>query len=106
MGEASSPYEVLQIQREGKLVSIVIIYDTGSEVTLCNDETGTMITNTKAERMRITISTINSEQTIPVKNCKLSPRSKGTTSDYLTQASQVNSEMQYHMSNSNKLLKK
>ena len=72
MGDASSPYEVLQIQREGKLVSIVIIYDTGSEVTLCNDETGPMITNTKEEKMRIAITTINSEWTIPMQNCKLS----------------------------------
>ena len=64
MGEASSPYEVIQIQTESRLVSVIIIYDTGSEVSLCNDETGPIITNTKEERMRITISTINSERTI------------------------------------------
>ena len=52
-------------------MSVVIIYDTGSEVTLCNDETGPMITNTKEERMRITISTINSEQTMLKQTCKL-----------------------------------
>ena len=39
IGEASSPYEVIQIQTESRLVSVVIIYDTGSEVSLCNYET-------------------------------------------------------------------
>lgn len=62
----------MQIQRDGKLVSVVIIYDTGSEIKLCNDETGPMITNTKEERMKITISTISSEQTMLMQACKLS----------------------------------
>ena len=39
IGEASSPYEVIRIQTESRLVSVVIIYDTGSEVSLCNYET-------------------------------------------------------------------
>ena len=72
MGEASSPYEVLQIQRSGKLISAVINYDTGSEVTLCNNKTGHMITDTKEERMRIAISTINSERSMQIQACKLS----------------------------------
>ena len=34
--KASSPYEVIQIKAKGKLMSAVIIYDTGSDVSLCN----------------------------------------------------------------------
>ena len=44
IGEASSPYEVTQIQTESRLFPVVIIYDTGSEVSLCNYETGPIIT--------------------------------------------------------------
>ena len=37
--KVSSPYEVIQIETKDKLMSAVIIYDTGSEVSLCNYET-------------------------------------------------------------------
>ena len=47
IGEACSPYEVIQVQTESGLFPIVIIYDTGSEVSLCNYETGPIVTNAK-----------------------------------------------------------
>ena len=62
VGEASSPYEVLQIQTESGLFPVVVIYDTGSEVSLCNFETGPIVTNAKKGNKKVTISTINSVQ--------------------------------------------
>ena len=53
IGEACSPYEIIRVQTESGLFPIVIIYDTGSEVLLCNYETG---------NKKVTISTINSMQ--------------------------------------------
>ena len=41
---------------------MVIIYDTGSEVSLCNYETGPLIVDTKRGDKKVTISTINSIQ--------------------------------------------
>ncbi len=43
IGEACSPYEVIRVQTENGLFPIVIIYDTGSEVSLCNYETGPIV---------------------------------------------------------------
>ena len=40
IGEACSKYEIIRVQTESGLFLIVIIYDTGSEVLLCNYETG------------------------------------------------------------------
>ena len=39
---------------------MVIIYDTGSEVSLCNYEIGPLIVDTKKADKKVTISTINS----------------------------------------------
>ena len=47
IGEACSPYEVIQIQTESGLFPVVMIYDTGSEVSLSNCERGPIVTNTK-----------------------------------------------------------
>ena len=62
IGEACSPYEVIQVQTESGLFPVVIIYDTGSEVSLCNYETGPIVTNAKKGNKKVTISTINSVQ--------------------------------------------
>ena len=62
IGEASSPYEVIGVQTENGLFPIVIIYDTGSEVSLCNYETGPIVSDTKRGNKKVTISTINSIQ--------------------------------------------
>ena len=63
IGEACSPYEVIQMQTDW-LFPVVIIYDTGSDVSPCNDEAGPIIANIKEESMRMAISTINSERTM------------------------------------------
>ena len=62
IGKACSPYEVMQVQTEAGICPIVIIYDTGSEVSLCNYETGPMVVDTKKGNKKVTISTINSIQ--------------------------------------------
>ena len=69
--KASSPYEVIQIEAKDKLMSAVIIYDTGSEVSLCNYETKPIVTSVKKERKKIMISTINSVQNGLMQVCKL-----------------------------------
>ena len=56
------PYEVIQAQTENGIFPIVIIYDTRSEVTLCNYETGLIVVDTKRDNKKVTISTINSIQ--------------------------------------------
>ena len=47
IGKACSPYEVIQVQAEGGIFPVAIIYDTGSEVLLCNYETGPLVVDTK-----------------------------------------------------------
>ena len=71
IGEAGLLYEVMHIQTESMLISVVIIYDTGSEVSLCNYETRPMVASTKEERTKIVISTINSVQTRLIQVCKI-----------------------------------
>ena len=46
IGEACSHYEVIRVQTESGLFPIVIIYDTGSEVSLRNYETGPIVSAT------------------------------------------------------------
>ena len=62
IGEACSPYEVIRVQTESGLFPIVIIYDTGSEVSLCNYETGPIVSDTKRGNKKITISTMSTIQ--------------------------------------------
>ena len=53
---------MIQTQTEDGIFPIVIIYDTGSEVSLCNYETGPIVVDTKRGDKKVTISTINSIQ--------------------------------------------
>ena len=62
IGKACSPYEVIQAQTEDGIFPIVIIYDTGSEVSLCNYKAGPIAVDTKRGNKKVTISTINSIQ--------------------------------------------
>ena len=55
-------HEVVQVQIEIGTFQIIIIYDTGSEVTLCNYETGPIVIDTKRDNKKITISTVDSIQ--------------------------------------------
>ena len=45
--KASSPYEVIQIEAKDRQMSTVIIYDTGSEFSFCNQDTKPMASNIK-----------------------------------------------------------
>ena len=76
--KASSPYERIQIKTEDRLMSAVIIYDTGLEVSLCNYETVPIVTSVKEESKKIAISTINSVQTRLVQVCKLNLKNDQT----------------------------
>ena len=58
IGEACS----IWVQTESGLFPIVIIYDTGLEVSLCNYETGLVVADTKRGNKKVSISTINSIQ--------------------------------------------
>ena len=62
IGKACSPYEIIRVQTESGLFPIVIIYDTGSEVSFCNYETGPIVSDTKRGNKKITISTMNTIQ--------------------------------------------
>ena len=52
-------------------MSAVIIYDTGSEFLFCNQDTKPMATNTKQERKKLAIGTINNVQKGLMQFCKL-----------------------------------
>ena len=52
-------------------MSAVIIYDTGSEALSCNQDTKPIVTNTKKERKKLAISTINNVQNGLMQLCKL-----------------------------------
>ena len=43
IGKVCSPYEVIYVQTETGMFPVIIIYDTGSAVSLCNYETGPLI---------------------------------------------------------------
>ena len=45
-GKPYSPYEIIRVQTESGLFPIFIIYDTGSELSLCNYETGPVVADT------------------------------------------------------------
>ena len=52
-------------------MSAVIIYDTGSEFSFCNQDTKPMASNIKKERRNLAISTINDVQSGSMQLCKL-----------------------------------
>ena len=62
IGRACSPFEVIQAQTENGILPIVIIYDMGSDVSLCNFETGPIVVDTKRGNKKVTLITINSIQ--------------------------------------------
>ena len=62
IGKACSLYEVIRVQTEEGMFPIVIIYDSGSEVILCNYKAGPLIVETKKTNKKVTISTIISIQ--------------------------------------------
>ena len=52
-------------------MSAVIIYDTGSEFSFCNQDTKSMASNIEKARRNLAISTINNVQSGSMQLCKL-----------------------------------
>merc|ERR1711873_363751 len=47
IGKACSPFEILRIQTKTGCHPVVLIYDTGAQVSLCNPETNILLMETK-----------------------------------------------------------
>ena len=60
IGRACSPFEILRIQTKTGCYPVVLIYDTGAQVSLCNPETNPLLIGTKQANKNLTISTIES----------------------------------------------
>ena len=60
IGRACSPFEIIKVQTKAGCYPIVLIYDTGAQVSLCNFETGPLLIGTKQADRNVTISTIES----------------------------------------------
>ena len=55
-------------------MSAVIIYDTGLEASFCKQDTKPIVINTKKERKKLAVSTINNVQNGLMQLCKLKLR--------------------------------
>ena len=53
---------MVYVETEAGIVPVVIIYDTGSEVSRCNNESASLIVDTKKANKKVMISTVNSVQ--------------------------------------------
>ena len=60
IGRACTPFEVIKVKTAAGYYPIVLIYDTGAQVSLCNYETGPVLIQSKQADRRVTISTIAS----------------------------------------------
>ena len=60
IGKACCPYEIIRVKIGTTYFPVTLIYDTGAQLTLCNFETGPLLTSSKPSDKKITISTINS----------------------------------------------
>ena len=60
IGRACSPFEIIRIQTKAGCYPVVLIYDTGAQVSLCNPETNPLLIGTKQANKNVTISTIES----------------------------------------------
>ena len=69
--KASLPYEVIYIEAKHRQMPAVIIYDTGSEFSFCNQDTKPMASNIEKARRNLAISTINDVQSGLMQLCKL-----------------------------------
>ena len=69
--KASLPYEVIYIEARDRQMSAVIIYNTGSEFSFCNQDTKSMASNIGKARRNLAISTINDVQGGLMQLCKL-----------------------------------
>merc|ERR1712240_278981 len=62
IGRACSPFEILRIQTKTGCYPVVLIYDTGAQVSLCNPETNPLLIGTKQANKNLTISKIESDK--------------------------------------------
>merc|ERR1712240_645266 len=62
IGRTCSPSEILRIQTKTGCHPVVLIYDTGAQVSLCNPETTLLLIGTKQTNKNLTISTIESSK--------------------------------------------
>ena len=60
IGRSCSPYEVIWVKTKSGNYPVTIIYDTGSQITICNYESGPLVIGEKMADKRVTISTVNS----------------------------------------------
>ena len=60
IGRACSPYEVIRVRTKSGIYPVTVIYDTGSQITICNYEAGPLVIGEKIADRRVTISTVNS----------------------------------------------
>ena len=65
IGKACTPFEVIKVKTAAGYYPIVLIYDTGAQVSLCNHETGPLLIQSKQADKRVTISTISSSTATP-----------------------------------------
>ena len=69
--KASLPYEVIYIEAKDRQMPAVIIYDTGSEVSFCNQDTKPMASNIEKVRRNLAISKIYDVQSGLMQLCKV-----------------------------------
>ena len=62
IGRACTPFEIIRVKTKAGYYPIVLIYDTGAQVSLCNFETGPVLIESKQADRRVTISTIDSSK--------------------------------------------
>ena len=60
IGRVCCPYEVLRIKTGAGYFPVMVIYDTGAQLSLCNFETGPLLLRSRNADKKVTISTINS----------------------------------------------
>ena len=63
IGRAGSPYEVIRVRTKSGIYPVTIIYDTGSQLTICNYKARSLVIGEKITDRRVTIATVNSAKT-------------------------------------------
>ena len=65
VGNTCTPFEVIKVKTNIGYHPIVLVYDTGAQVTLCNQETGPLLIQSRQTHSLVTISTISSSTATP-----------------------------------------
>ena len=59
IGKACTPYEVIKVKTASGYYPVTLIYDTGSQISLCNYQAGPLLLESKLADRKVTISTVN-----------------------------------------------